>query len=115
MATTADFKNGLVSPESDGDAQGNGAKFRIGHYHENPHTIFPLQKIVCLPCYFEAFKRCYPGAPLPELNGDYVGMSDSTVTSDILLRNETTAEQLDAPDPTRGEFTMFGKQYAHQR
>lgn len=60
-----DFPNGLVSPESDGDAGGNGAKRRPMNV-EGHAGIEALQKAVCLPCYLAAFQRVYPSAALPE-------------------------------------------------
>ncbi len=68
-----DFPRGLVSPESSGDPGGNFAKTRKiwMETNEPKQGVEMLQKVVCLPCYFEAFRRFYPGAPLPELRGDY--------------------------------------------
>lgn len=68
-----DFPNGLVSPDTDGDANGNGAKFKIAPYGENKEARYPLQRIVCLACYQKAFARVYPGAPLPDLNPAHRG------------------------------------------
>ncbi len=74
-----DFPNGLVSPESDGDAGGNFIKRRMAStgggtgipdgavYEGWEHQ----QKVVCLSCYRNAFNRVYPGKPWPNLRGDY--------------------------------------------
>lgn len=72
MPRYVDFPAGLVSPESDGDHQGNFAKTRqttVGDKLGVEH----LRKVVCLDCYYAAFQRFYPGAALPELRADLVG------------------------------------------
>ena len=51
---------GFVSPES-------GRKVREVAILDDKRGIEPLATTVCLPCYFEAFKRVYPGAALPDL------------------------------------------------
>lgn len=63
-----DFPQGLTSPESDGDAGGNFAKTRSMGV-EGKEGREALRKAVCLPCYNKAFKRTYPGHPLPKLSG----------------------------------------------
>jgi hypothetical protein len=60
-----DFPDGLVSPESDGDA-GGYAKRRPMNV-EGKAGIEALRKAVCLRCYRAAFHRVYPWAPLPML------------------------------------------------
>jgi hypothetical protein len=62
-----DFPSGLVSPESDGDPQGNHQKRRRIQYHDK-EVWEQLRKAVCLDCYYEAFARFYPGAEPPELS-----------------------------------------------
>lgn len=69
-----DFPRGLVSPESDGDAGGNGAKTRKTVVVEKD-GIEHLQKVVCLSCYFAAFDRVYPGGVRPELRAVVIGPS----------------------------------------
>lgn len=64
-----DFPNGLVSPESDGDANGNFAKTRIISI-EGKMGMAHLAKVVCLPCYLAAFSRRYPDGALPDLRTD---------------------------------------------
>jgi|SRR5579862_4337749 len=64
-----DFPRGLVSPESDGDLGGNFVKKRaalVGGLEGTEH----LQKVVCLPCYLNAFRRIYPKGKLPKLSDD---------------------------------------------
>ncbi len=66
-----DFRRGLVSPESDGDTGGNFAKTRktwLATAEGPKQGIEHMQKVVCVPCYREAFQRVYPGAELPELS-----------------------------------------------
>lgn len=62
MPQYRDAPTGYVSPES--------SEFRIvgigGH-----QGIEALEKPVCVPCYFQAFQRTYPEAPLPKMN-EYV-------------------------------------------
>lgn len=71
-----DFSGGLVSPESDGDRNGNGAKTRV--VPAPAETVTPktavehLRKAVCLSCYCAAFQRVYPSATLPDLNPAYI-------------------------------------------
>ena len=67
-----DFPFGLVSPESDGDKQGNGAKLRPGQI-EGKRAVEHLRKAVCLPCYVAAYQRYYPGQTLPKLSADVIG------------------------------------------
>ena len=62
-----DFPDGLVSPESDGDRGGNGAKTRKTAI-EGKDATEALRKAVCLDCYQAAFQRFYPGAPLAEMS-----------------------------------------------
>lgn len=66
-----DFPDGLVSPESDGDAGGNYAKRRPMNV-EGKDGIEALRKAVCLPCYIAAFMRVYPSAPLPEFRDQVI-------------------------------------------
>lgn len=69
-----DFPLGLTSPESDGDAGGNGAKTRLMSIGGSGKMgMAHLQKIVCLDCYVKAFRRVYVDAPLPALRPDVVG------------------------------------------
>lgn len=69
-----DFPEGLTSPESDGDAGGNFAKWRPASI-EGKEGREALRKAVCLPCYFAAFERVYPGADLPELRSDVMAVA----------------------------------------
>lgn len=71
-----DFPQGLTSPESDGDTGGNFAKWRPMSI-EGKEGREALRKAVCLPCYFEAFKRVYPGAELPELRPDVMAVQQT--------------------------------------
>ena len=64
-----DFPRGLVSPESDGDLGGNFVKSRAT-ITGGLDGIEHMQKVVCLPCYKEAYKRTYPKAKLPKLSED---------------------------------------------
>lgn len=71
IPTYIDFPRGLVSPESDGDANGNGAKTKLQAVGDSGKMgMAHLPKVVCLSCYLAAFSRVYPNAPLPELRGD---------------------------------------------
>ena len=73
MPRYVDFPQGLTSPESDGDAGGNFAKTRrMGVDGKDGREA--LRKAVCLPCYFAAFQRVYPGAGLPELCADTLAL-----------------------------------------
>ena len=67
-----DFPVGLASPESDGDKGGNFAKYRMTAI-EGKDAREALRKGVCLPCYFDAFRRVYPGAALPDLSDRKIG------------------------------------------
>ena len=68
-----DFPRGLTSPESDGDAHGNGAKTkRMAIPDSDKAGIARFAKVVCLPCYLAAFARVYPGADPPALRADAV-------------------------------------------
>lgn len=67
-----EFPFGLVSPESDGDAQGNAAKTRRTVV-EGKRGAEHLRKAVCLPCYLAAFRRVYPTADVPGLCADLIG------------------------------------------
>lgn len=67
-----DFPRGLVSPESDGDQGGNGAKTRPMAVADKM-GVEHLQKVVCLGCYLRAFQRVYPWAPLPDLQSTVFG------------------------------------------
>jgi hypothetical protein len=70
-----DFPQGLTSPESDGDSNGNFAKRQrtsIAVEAGYREVWEPLRKCVCLPCYNAAFQRVYPGARLPDLSGRVV-------------------------------------------
>lgn len=62
-----DFPNGLVSPESDGDAGGNFVK-RRRFMVEGKVGEWRPGKVVCLPCYLAAFSRVYPHADVPDLS-----------------------------------------------
>lgn len=70
-----DFPLGLTSPESDGDAQGNGAKVRriVMETNDPQGGVEHLRIALCVPCYLAAFQRVYPGAKLPDLSVDVVG------------------------------------------
>ena len=65
-----DFPRGLVSPESGGDAGGNGIKRKWTTVGEKQGWE-SLQKVVCLACYLAAFQRTYPDAALPDLRPDF--------------------------------------------
>ena len=67
-----DFPSGLTSPDSDGDSGGNFAKTRKTTA-EGLEAKEALRMAVCLPCYFEAFQRVYPGAELPDLSPVLMG------------------------------------------
>jgi hypothetical protein len=71
-----DFPQGLVSPESDGDAGGNFAKIRTAQI-EDKTGLEHVQKIVCLPCYRAAFARVYPHADPPDLRSIVVEGQES--------------------------------------
>jgi hypothetical protein len=89
-----EFQFGLVSPDSDGDAQGNGAKRRRATV-EGRRGWEHLRKVVCLPCYLAVFQAVYPGAALPELSSAVIG--DGTPVEPP----PPPPEEMSPPDPLR--------------
>jgi len=73
-----DFRHGLISPESDGDAGGNFVK-RRRQMIEGKIGEWRPGKVVCVPCYVLAFQRVYPGAVPPQFDDALVSSPRSSV------------------------------------
>jgi hypothetical protein len=96
-----DFPFGLVSPESDGDAQGQGAKTRrvAMETAEPKGGLEHLRIALCVPCYLAAFQRVYPSAALPDLSTDVIGDGAP------IEAPPPPADEAFAPDPLKAMLT----------
>ena len=91
-----DFPQGLISPESDGDAHGNGAKTRRSVVEGKP-AVAHLPKAICLPCYVAAFTRVYPTAVCMPLSAELVPTGEAYPALPVTKGTGTLSQPGQAP------------------
>jgi hypothetical protein len=82
-----DFPQGLISPESDG-AGGAVPKLQVTTTDttspDRALAALHVRKVVCLPCYYHAFQRVYPGAVLPYLSESLIDLVPTATPDEAL-------------------------------
>lgn len=102
-----DYPHGLTSPESDG-AGGAVPKLKVvameTYDQQRSAAAMHIRKVVCVPCYRDAFRRVYPEADLPDLTEILIsGVVAATIDREKEGQEKSRIQPTPAPMPEAGD------------